>query len=112
MIDELRNWAIIMTGGRATMLGATRAWLLASIRSVRTMCVVNRANDIYYRDELADFRPAQIIEQIYIRSLTRAPKPDEMKTLLELVAKNPDKKQALEDVFWAVMNSREFMFNH
>jgi hypothetical protein len=56
--------------------------------------------------------PAQIIEQIYIRCLTRVPKPDEMKNLLELVSKNPDKKQALDDVFWAVMNSREFMFNH
>jgi hypothetical protein len=40
------------------------------------------------------------------------PKPDELKNLLDLVAKNPDKKQALDDVFWAIMNSREFMFNH
>ena len=54
----------------------------------------------------------QIIEQIFVRSLTRAPKPEEMKKLLDLVAANPNKQQALEDVFWAVMNSREFMFNH
>jgi hypothetical protein len=56
--------------------------------------------------------PAQIIENIYIRCLTRGPKPDELKTLLAMVDKAADKKQALEDVFWAVMNSREFMFNH
>jgi hypothetical protein len=55
---------------------------------------------------------AQIIEHLYVRCLARAPKPDELKTLLALVDKSPDKKQALEDVFWAIMNSREFMFNH
>ncbi len=56
--------------------------------------------------------PAQIIEHLYIRCLTRSPRPEELQKLLELMAKNPDKKQALDDVFWAIMNSREFMFNH
>lgn len=56
--------------------------------------------------------PAQIIEAIYIRCLSRSPKPDEMKTLVALVAAEKDKKQALEDVFWSVLNSREFLFNH
>jgi hypothetical protein len=55
---------------------------------------------------------AQIVEHLYVRCLTRAPKPDELKALLALVDKSTDKKQALEDVFWAIMNSREFMFNH
>jgi hypothetical protein len=56
--------------------------------------------------------PAQIIENIYIRCLTRGPRPEEMKKLLDAVEANPNKQQVLEDVFWAVMNSREFMFNH
>jgi hypothetical protein len=56
--------------------------------------------------------PAQVIEDVYIRCLSRSPKPDELKGLLALVDAAQDKKQALEDVFWAVMNSREFMFNH
>ena len=56
--------------------------------------------------------PAQIVENMYVRCLARAPKPEELKTLLAIVEKSADKKQALEDVFWAVMNSREFMFNH
>ncbi len=56
--------------------------------------------------------PAYIIEQLYIRALSRSPTPGEYKKLLAAVDAAKDKKQALEDVFWAVLNSREFMFNH
>ena len=56
--------------------------------------------------------PAQIIEAIYVRCLSRSPTADERKTLEALIAAEKDKKQALEDVFWSVLNSREFLFNH
>jgi hypothetical protein len=56
--------------------------------------------------------PEQIIEAIYIRCLSRSPKPDEMKNLIAMVKDEKDKKLALEDIFWSVLNSREFMFNH
>jgi len=29
-----------------------------------------------------------------------------------LLAAESDKKKALDDTFWALLNSREFMFNH
>ena len=35
-----------------------------------------------------------------------------MASLEEVVANEQDKKRALEDIFWAVLNSREFVFNH
>jgi Protein of unknown function (DUF1553) len=56
--------------------------------------------------------PAQIIEHLYVRCLSRAPKPDELKNLLAMIDTAKDKQQALNDLFWAIMNSREFMFNH
>jgi hypothetical protein len=56
--------------------------------------------------------PAYVIEQLYIRCLSRPPTPEELKKLLAVVDAAQDKKQALEDVFWAILNSREFMFNH
>ncbi len=62
---------------------------------------------------LQEKKPANlIIETIFLRALSRAPRPEEMTKLLAAVEANPNKQQALEDVFWAVMNSREFMFNH
>ena len=56
--------------------------------------------------------PEQIIEELYIRCLSRKPTAVERKKLTELVASEKDPRQALEDVFWSLLNSREFMFNH
>ena len=70
------------------------------------------AGNLIGKMQLEKKTPPQIIEQMYIRALSRAPKPDEMTKLMAAVNANPNKVQALEDVFWAVLNSREFMFNH
>ena len=56
--------------------------------------------------------PAQIIEEMYVRCLARKPDPSELADINAELAKQPDKAKGLEDVFWAVLNSREFMFNH
>ncbi len=55
---------------------------------------------------------AQAIEQIYVRSLSRLPTQAESDTLTKMVAEAGDPTTGLEDAFWAVLNSREFMFNH
>jgi len=54
----------------------------------------------------------KIIEEIYVRCLTRKPTEKELTNLMELVSLEENKQQALEDVFWALLNSREFVFNH
>lgn len=56
--------------------------------------------------------PEQVIESLYIRSLTRRPTADEMGKLMEVVNSAENPQLGLEDVFWAVLNSREFVFNH
>ncbi len=56
--------------------------------------------------------PAEVIEQIYIRCLGRKPAAEELPKLLALVPGTDDAKPALNDIFWAVLNSREFLFNH
>ena len=56
--------------------------------------------------------PEQIIEELYVRCLSRKPSPQESAKLMALVNAETDKRKALDDVFWSLLNSREFMFNH
>ncbi|MCC9601610.1 DUF1549 and DUF1553 domain-containing protein [Stieleria sp. JC731] len=54
----------------------------------------------------------QVIERIYVRCLSRKPSGDEVAQLKGMLEKTENKVAALEDVYWAVLNSREFVFNH
>ena len=57
-------------------------------------------------------KPEEIIKFLYQRTLTRRPTKLEMESLLPLFAKGIDQNRAAEDVFWSLLNSREFLFNH
>ncbi len=46
------------------------------------------------------------------RDVTAEAKVTEAARLNELTAQEPDKNKALSDAFWALLNSRKFMFNH
>ncbi len=56
--------------------------------------------------------PEAIIEELYLAAYSRRPSADEKTKLLEAVTRAADARQALEDVYWAVLNSKEFVFNH
>ena len=55
---------------------------------------------------------APVIENLYLRVLGRGPTESELAQLLALVADDPNRQQVFEDLFWALLNSREFVFNH
>lgn len=63
--------------------------------------------------ETDKLEPAQVLERIYLRSLSRLPEKAEREAVDEMLAEKDANAQAvLEDVFWAVLNGREFVFNH
>lgn len=56
--------------------------------------------------------PEQVIDELYMRSLTRLPSDEERAQLVAVVGESDNPQQTLEDAFWAILNSREFVFNH
>jgi hypothetical protein len=58
---------------------------------------------------------AQRVEELYLLALARQPRPEESARLAKYVESGGargDRKAALADVFWALLNSPEFALNH
>lgn len=56
--------------------------------------------------------PEESVRQLYLASLSRAPTPEEQRRTVDYVNSQMNKQQALEDVLWTLLNSKEFLFNH
>ncbi|MDC0316209.1 DUF1553 domain-containing protein [Verrucomicrobia bacterium] len=56
----------------------------------------------------------QIIEETYLLCLSRLPSDTERKRLSQIFDATPEieRRAAVEDLFWALMTSREFLFQH
>ena len=56
--------------------------------------------------------PDEIIEELYIRCFSRKPGEKELASLKAIESSTPSQKEFLDDLFWSLLNSREFLFNH
>ncbi len=54
----------------------------------------------------------EILNELYLTALARLPLPGEVNAALGHVGKGSDKRKAWEDVLWALLNTREFLFRH
>lgn len=55
----------------------------------------------------------QIVTELYLRCLAREPEEAELEAIVaDLPGEGDQRNAALEDVFWSILNSREFLFNH
>jgi hypothetical protein len=53
-----------------------------------------------------------IIGDLYLRCFARKPTPEELQELGAFFKEGADPANVLTDVFWSLLNSKEFVFNH
>lgn len=56
----------------------------------------------------------EVLDDLFLAALSRLPADDERQRLSSEIsgAKPEEKRQVIEDLYWSVLSSREFMFNH
>ena len=100
------------TEGETTILQALALMngpLMANVTSLESSDTLAAVAEAPYLDT------AGRIETLYLAALTRRPRPDELERLVPYVesgGSSGDRSKALADVFWALLNSPEFRFNH
>jgi hypothetical protein len=55
----------------------------------------------------------ELADEVYLATLGRFPTDAERQLFLEAVDDSPEgRRQAVEDLLWAVLNTKDFLYNH
>ena len=60
----------------------------------------------------AEMDTLDIVDDLYLAAYGRNPSKEESARLISFAADAEDRDAALEDIYWSVLNSKEFVFNH
>jgi hypothetical protein len=55
---------------------------------------------------------AEIVNELYLATLSRLPADDERQRVLGWIERAPNQREGVQDLLWVLLNSREFLFNH
>ena len=62
--------------------------------------------------KLTDEQSARLIEQAYLRTLSRSPTADEVKNCREFIDEAATPTEGLKGLIWTLLNTKEFIVNH
>jgi hypothetical protein len=54
----------------------------------------------------------KMLEELYLATVSRYPTPEDAKAALEYLKEAKETRKAWEDIHWALLNSKEFLFRH
>ena len=53
-----------------------------------------------------------LVRRLYLLTFGRSPTPAESTASQNILAESPSRTAGAQDLFWALLNSKEFLFNH
>jgi len=60
----------------------------------------------------SDQSPSEIIDELYLCTLSRFPSDAERQAMLPTFSEAASRSEAIQDLLWVLLNTREFVFNH
>lgn len=121
IVDPATPSAILETFGRCNRISGCAAVATPALSLRQSLLTIGGdvieakvANPRGYLASLLELAPApdEVVENLYLRALCRPPSPEELSHWSAELAAAPALREAAEDLFWALLNSREFAFNH
>jgi Protein of unknown function (DUF1553) len=71
--------------------------------------LLNRDDNRIARAISSDQTSAEFLQELFLAALSRAPSTLEQQQFLEYAERSSDRRQALADIAWAILNSNEFL---
>jgi hypothetical protein len=95
---------------RAADLGAFHVQFLVNSNEVEWSMGESPRIQRFFTAKTSD---AEIVEEVFLSALSRRPKEAEKQKILEYFAQEKNNRnQAVNDLFWVVLNTSEFLLNH
>ncbi|MFM7127965.1 MAG: DUF1553 domain-containing protein, partial [bacterium] len=88
-----------------------QAFQLINGETVRS-ALENSENRIGRLLRMSETDPDSAISELFLASLSRRPTAAELMRLKQYLAESKDRRAAWEDVVWATLNAKEFLFRH
>jgi hypothetical protein len=92
--------------------GATLAQVLLLANSDEVENRLRSGDGLVARLVKAKKTTPEVVEELYLTAYARRPTKAELEKAAGYIEKQQNRQQALEDVLWVILNSKEFMFNH
>ena len=119
--DPATASTILETFGRCTRTNGCASVATPSLSLRQSLLLIGGdviegkvANLNGYLANLLDLNPEpeEIVENLYLRTLCRPPGAEELSHWSRELQASASRRETAEDLFWALLNSREFTFNH
>ncbi|MDB4680132.1 MAG: DUF1549 and DUF1553 domain-containing protein [Planctomycetaceae bacterium] len=89
------------------------AQALHLMNSLETVHKIRNRDGRAARLATSELTDGQVIEELYLATLSRFPSDKEVALMRQAFAEsNGNRRAAVEDILWALLNTREFVYNH